>query len=59
MHRHIASQLVVVDRLARTVGRAVVRDDDFLLDAGQRDRRNAIEHFLDRLFLVIDGDDDR
>ena len=47
-----------VDRVPRAVARAVVGDDDFLLDAAELDGAHALDHLADRLLLVVDGNDD-
>ena len=41
------------------VGRSIVDDDDFLLDPAQIDLVHAVEHLLDGLRFVVDGNDDR
>ena len=43
----------------RPVARAVVGDDDLLVDGADVDRAHALDDFADRLLLVVDGDDDR
>ena len=58
MHRQVRRQVALVDDAPRAVGRAVVGDDDFLLDRAEVDGGDALEHFVDRLFLVVDGNDD-
>src|SRR5262249_3881198 len=48
-----------VERGTRAVGRAVVGDDDLLLDVADLDRADALDHLADRLRLVVDRNDDR
>src|SRR5262249_25583346 len=48
-----------VDRQSRAVARAVVRDDDLLLDGTDVDGAHAVDDLAYGLFLVVDVDDDR
>jgi hypothetical protein len=46
-----------VRRRLAAVGRSVVGDHDLHLDAAEVDGGHALDHFVDRLFFVVDGND--
>src|SRR5262249_50813202 len=48
-----------VDRESGAIARAVVGDDDLLLDWSEIDGEHTLDHFADRLFFVVHGDHDR
>jgi hypothetical protein len=59
MHRQLRRQVAFVDGAPGPVRRTVVGNDDLHVDAGGKlHRGDAFEHFLDRLFFVVDGNDD-
>ena len=58
MHGQVRRQHALVDRAARAVGGAVVRDHDFHLDPAEVHGGHALEHFVDRLLFVVNGNDD-